>query len=106
MQISDHPIHIGSVSTGGLGGEANRNLLDFLTVDVDHLGAAVVSWADDNNSRNDTRNKAARQISGNSVYKGQTIGLQQTWPIRDHAVSDPPGDVRNSDGLPTLPGLP
>jgi hypothetical protein len=101
VQISDHPIHIGSVSTGGLGGEANRNLLDFLTVDVDHLGAAVVAWADDNNSRNDTRNKAARQISGNSVYKGQTIGLQQSWPIRDHAVSDPAGDVRNSDGLPT-----
>jgi hypothetical protein len=101
VQISDHPIHIGSVSTGGLGGNANRNLLDFLTVDVDHLGAANVSWADDNNSRNDTRNKFARQISGNSVYKNQTIGLQQTWPIRDHAVSDPAGDVYNADGLPT-----
>jgi hypothetical protein len=101
VQISDHPIHIGSVSTGGLGGEANRNLLDFLTVDVDHLGAANVSWADDNNSRNDTRNKFARQISGNSVYKNQTIGLQQTWPIRDHAVSDPAGDVFNAVGLPT-----
>jgi hypothetical protein len=101
VQISDHPIHIGSVSTGGLGGEANRNLLDFLTVDVDHLGAANVAWADDNNSRNDTRNKFARQISGNSVYKNQTIGLLQTWPIRDHSVSDPPGDVFNADGLPT-----
>jgi hypothetical protein len=100
VQISDHPIHIGSVSTGGLGGEANRSLLDFLTVDVDHLGAANVSWADDNNSRNDTRNKFARQISGNSVYKGQTIGLIQTWPIRDHAVADRAGDVYNANGLP------
>jgi hypothetical protein len=101
VQITDHPIHIGSVSTGGLGGEADRSLLDFLTVDVDHLGAANVAWADDNNSRSDTRNKFARQISGNSVYKGVTIGLQQSWPIRDHAVSDPAGDVRNADGLPT-----
>jgi len=101
VQISDHPIHVGSVSTGGLGGEADRSLLDFLTVDVDHLGAANVAWADDNNSRSDTRNKFARQISGNSVYKGMTIGLQQSWPIRDHAVSDPAGDVRNADGLPT-----
>jgi hypothetical protein len=100
VQISDHPIHTGSVSTGGLGGEADRSLLDFLTVDVDHLGAANVAWADDNNSRRDTRNKFARQISGNSVYKGQTIGLIQTWPIRDHAVSDPLGDVRSAEGVP------
>jgi hypothetical protein len=106
VQITDHPIHIGSVSTGGLGGEADRSLLDFLTVDVDHLGAANVAWADDNNSRSDTRNKFARQISGNSVYKGQTIGLLQTWPIRDHAVSDPAGDVRNADGLPTAIACP
>jgi hypothetical protein len=102
VQISDHPIHTGSVSTGGLGGGADRSLLDFLTVDVDHLGAANVAWADDNNSRRDTRNKFARQISGNSVYKNQTIGLQQTWPIRDHAVSDPGGDVRNAAGLTTV----
>jgi BNR/Asp-box repeat len=101
VQITDHPIHIGSVSTGGLEGESDRSLLDFLTVDIDHLGAANVAWADDNNSRSDTRNKFARQISGNSVYKNQTIGLQQSWPIRDHAVSDPAGDVRNADGLPT-----
>jgi hypothetical protein len=99
VQISDHPIHTGSVSTGGLGGEADRSLLDFLTVDVDHLGAANVAWADDNNSRRDTRNKFARQISGNSVYKGQTINLIQTWPIKDHAVSDPPGDVRDAAGV-------
>ena len=107
VQISDHPIHIGSVSTGGLGGEADRSLLDFLTVDVDHLGAAWVAWADDNNSRSDTRNKFARQISGNSVYKNQTLsGIQQTWPIRDHAVSDPAGDVKNADGLPTATACP
>jgi hypothetical protein len=103
VQITDHPIHIGSVSTGGLGGSSDRSLLDFLTVDVDHLGAANVAWADDNNSRSDTRNKFARQISGNSVYKNQTIGLIQTWPIRDHAVTDPAGDVRNAEGLPTAP---
>src|SRR3954470_10744399 len=100
VQISDHPIHVGSVSTGGLEGEADRSLLDFLTVDLDHLGAANVAWADDNNSRSDTRNKFARQISGNSVYKNQAINLSQTWPIRDHAVADPLGDVRNADGLP------
>jgi hypothetical protein len=106
VQISDHPIHTGSVSTGGLGGEADRSLLDFLTVDVDHLGAANVAWADDNNSRRDTRNKFARQISGNSVYKGQTINLIQTWPIRDHTVLDPAGDVRTADGTPTAVACP
>src|SRR4051794_32377244 len=106
VQITDHPIHIGSVSTGGLGGEADRSLLDFLTVDVDHLGAANVAWADDNNSRSDTRNKFARQIAGNSVYKNEPVNLMQTWPIRDHAVADPAGDVRNADGLPTAVACP
>jgi hypothetical protein len=42
-----------------------------------------------NNSRRDTRNKFARQISGNSVYKNQTINLIQSWAIRDHAVTGP-----------------
>jgi hypothetical protein len=100
VQISDHPVHIGQVCTAGLlcllGGD--RQLLDFLTVDVDHLGAAVVSWTDTNDSFEDRRVKVSRQVSGNSVFKNQTIGLQSSWPIRDHAVSDSAGDVFNEDG--------
>ena len=107
VQISDHPNHVGAICNSGLGCPANsRNLLDFFTVDVDHLGAANVIWADDNNSRHDAFNKFSRQISGNSVFKSTPIGLTNLWPVIDHKVTDPPGDVQNADGLPTATACP
>src|SRR5207247_724489 len=85
VQITDHPNHIGQICTAGLGCsllEGDRDLLDFFTVDVDHLGAANVIWADDNiTSRGDTRNKFSRQLSGSSVFRNQNISLQSSWPI-------------------------
>ena len=72
MQISERPNHYGQICTSGLNCDlltgGNRNLADFFTVDVDHLGAATVSWTEDNNGRNDTRVVNGRQISGNSVF--------------------------------------
>ena len=101
VQISDHPNHLGQICTAGLacatGG--NRNLSDFISVDVDHLGAANAVWTDDNNSNSQGRIKFSRQIAGNSVFKKTTINLQSSWPIHDHAVSDPLGDVTNIEGL-------
>lgn len=44
---SDHVIHFGTVSTGGLGGGANRNLADFFQVALDPLHRANISFADD-----------------------------------------------------------
>lgn len=103
IQISDRPNHIGPICTGGLGCEdngGNRNLLDFFTVDVDHLGGANVVWADDNNNLNFTRNLFSRQLSGASVYKGETIGLQSSWPTKDHSATDRGGDVYDALGAP------
>jgi hypothetical protein len=109
VQISERPNHYGQICTSGLNCDllagGNRNLSDFFTVDVDHLGAAIVSWTEDNNGRNDTRVVNGRQISGNSVFKNTSISLQQSWPIYDHAVHDQPGDVFNADGAPA-PGCP
>jgi hypothetical protein len=45
--ISDHIIHSGTVSTGGLFGNANRNLADFFQVSLDTQHRANVSFADD-----------------------------------------------------------
>ncbi len=44
---SDHVIHSGTVSTGGLGGGANRNLADFFQVALDPQHRANISFADD-----------------------------------------------------------
>lgn len=108
VQISDHPNHLGGICTAGLACSGDRDLLDFFTVDIDHLGAAHVIWADDNQARDtDTRNKFSRQLSGPSVFKNVNISLQNEWPIRDHSVTDVAGDTYNSDGFAngSCPGM-
>jgi hypothetical protein len=101
VQITDHPNHIGQVCTAGLACSGDRDLLDFLTVDLDHLGAANAIWSDDNTTRTtDTRNKYAHQLSGASVYKNTSINLWKTWPITDHSVTDPSGDTTTAIGTP------
>src|SRR5436305_3699944 len=108
VQISDHPNHLGGMCTAGLSCSGDRDLLDFFTVDIDHLGAANVVWADDNTTRgSDTRNKFSRQLSGPSVFKNQTISMMNSWPIKDHSVSDVPGDTYDELGVayPACPGM-
>jgi hypothetical protein len=108
VQISDHPNHLGGVCTAGLACSGDRDLLDFFTIDIDHLGAANVVWADDNSSRgSDTRNKFSRQLAGPSLFKNQTIALMNTWPVRDHAATDRAGDTFDVPGLPKpiCPGM-
>src|SRR5919202_1818117 len=108
VQISDHPNPLGGICTAGLACSGDRDLLDFFTVDVDHLGAANVVWADDNTSRgSDTRNKFSRQLSGVSVFKNQTINLMNAWPIKDHSVTDVKGDTFDETGVanPACPGM-
>ena len=108
VQISDHPNHLGGICTAGLSCSGDRDLLDFFTVDIDHLGAANVVWADDNTSRgSDTRNKFSRQLSGVSVFKNQTINLMNSWPIKDHSVTDRPGDTYDEIGVanPACPAM-
>src|SRR5437588_4881985 len=100
VQISDHPNHLGGICTAGLSCSGDRDLLDFFTVDIDHLGAANVVWADDNTTRgSDTRNKFSRQLSGVSVFKNQTINLMNTWPVKDHSVTDLAGDTFDELGV-------
>src|SRR5919201_2139197 len=99
VQVSTEPNHMGGLCTGGLSCSGDRDLLDFFTVDVDHLGAAHIVYSDDHQRRNtDTRDKLTRQIAGNSIFKDQNIPLQSSWPIRDHAVSDRSGDVFDGNG--------
>src|SRR3954453_2397235 len=101
VQVTDHPNHIGQVCTAGTACSGDRDLLDFFTVDLDHLGAANIIWSDDNTTRTtDTRNKFTRHLSGASVYKSTNISLQSSWPITDHAVTDVKGDTTTAAGLP------
>lgn len=66
VQASDHFIHATNVSEFGLGGAANRNLLDFFQVDMDPTGAAVIAFGDDHNDF-DGQTYVTRQVSGPSL---------------------------------------
>jgi hypothetical protein len=105
VQISPHPIHQGGICTQGIAcqssGEQNRDLLDFFTVDVDHTGAAYVTWADDNNSTHYTRQFFSRQLAGSSIFDGQQIAAKGSWPTTDHsATTTPTNQVTDAAGIP------
>lgn len=61
-QVSDHVIHNGSISTGGLTGTSDRSLLDFFEVGIGPDGKANVAWAD--NGTGPLGIQFARQTSG------------------------------------------
>ncbi len=66
---SDHYIHSGNISEGGLvvsGPSPNRNLLDYFEIAFDPTGAAVISYTDDHNDFNGDC-YATRQIRGPSI---------------------------------------
>ena len=104
VQVSAQPNHLGQICTAGLACDGDRDLLDFFTVAVDHLGAAHIAYSDDHVARNsDTRDRMTRQLSGSSIFKNQSINLLSAWPVKDHRVVDPSGDVFNTAGLPAGP---
>jgi hypothetical protein len=51
-QASDHIIHTGTVSTGGLGGSADRSLADFFQVALDPQHRANIAYADNHDPSN------------------------------------------------------
>jgi hypothetical protein len=59
----EHYIHASNISTGGLTGTANRNLIDYFQVSFDPQGAAVVAYTDDHNDF-DGHTYVSRQITG------------------------------------------
>ena len=70
----EHFIHGSNISTGGLTGTANRNLIDYFQISFDPQGAAVVAYTDDHNDY-DGHTYVARQLTGLSI-KGTALGTQ------------------------------
>ena len=83
---SDHVIHGSNISTGGLLGASNRNLLDYFQVSIDPTGAAVIGYTDDHNDF-DGHTFVTRQIGGPS-FKGGTVPSPGATP----APTPPAGD--------------
>lgn len=80
-QISDHVIHRGTVSTGGLGGGANRSLGDYFQVAFDPQHRANVAFSDDSKvssvagSGTDPNSPQTRRlIRANFTHQLQPVG--------------------------------
>lgn len=65
----EHFIHASNISTGGLTGTANRNLIDYFQVSFDPQGAAVIAYTDDHNDF-DGHTYVSRQMTGPSIKGG------------------------------------
>jgi hypothetical protein len=91
--ISDHVIHGSNISTGGLTGTDNRNLLDYFQVALDPQGAAVLAYTDDHNDYYGNV-YVTRQLDGTSLYAnangtGQVIsGIVTPPPPPDPTVPE------------------
>ncbi len=87
----EHVIHGSNISTGGLTGTANRNLIDYFQISFDPQGAAVVAYTDDHNDY-DGHTYMARQISGPSINGGalpaQVEGTELRLPAATAAVEE------------------
>ncbi len=103
-KVSDHVVKYGDISTGGLGGAADRSLGDYLQVKTGLAGEAVLSYVDDTsgNRNNDISQgsgqdppeasgptMSVRQIAGPSLYADK--GSVGTGTAAVGAVSDPVG---------------
>ncbi|MFN2537165.1 MAG: hypothetical protein ABR549_03305 [Mycobacteriales bacterium] len=116
VKVTDHHVKYSGISTGGLGGSADRSLGDFLQVKTGLSGEALISYVDDTsgNRNNDicqgcgqTPAEAAgptmlaRQVAGPSLYAGKgTVG--NGMPAAGFAT-DPVGEGY-PDAYLSLPG--
>jgi len=107
--VSQHPSHNGGICTMGIGCTAggDRSLADFLQVDINSAGAAVVSWADTSNNGSNGDNQgalimAATQNRGSTLYgtglSGSSVVCRGVSPMP--CQTDPAGDAKlEADGL-------
>jgi hypothetical protein len=103
-QISDHIIHRGTISTGGLGGGADRSLADYFQIAFDPLHRANVAFSDDskvsslgpNYGEDDPRTR--RLIRANFTHQLDAPLVQTAGTC---AVGAPPGsrDVGHGQDL-------
>src|SRR5207249_3276824 len=113
---SDHVIHRGTVSTGGLGGGADRSLADLFQVSLDPQHRANMAFSDDHKvhslcyqlgggqcgaddprTTRLTRANFTRQLQANpTIVRGGSCATQSQFEQGEQ--EDGEGETQNSDG--------
>lgn len=107
--VSDHVIHRGTVSVGGLGGSANRNLGDYFQVALDPKHRANVAFSDDHKVNplgpdNGPDNPTTRRLirvnftHAMSAPKVATSGTCAGAGLRPPEDDEDQGEGRDDDG--------
>jgi hypothetical protein len=87
-QATDHPNHMGSISTGGLTGSSDRSLADFFQIAIDPTNHLInLAFADNHAGASVTYFTRQRQATG-GIVGGQCTGH----------VADGQGDIRGKKG--------
>jgi len=115
-QASDHVIHRGTVSTGGLGGGADRSLADLFQVSLDPQHRANMAFSDDHKvhplcgqlgskqcgdddpqTTRLTRANFTRQLAANaSIVNAGSCAVQSQFESGEREAGE--GETQNSDG--------
>ena len=91
---SDHVIHAGTVSTGGLGGGANRSLADFFQVALDPQHRANIAFADDHV----LSPQCATRTPGHCTNPDDAQGYRTGQPYFTYQLAANPNIVTNTSG--------
>ena len=76
-------VHVGTISTGGLGGGADRDLGDFFTCDIDDTGRFITAYGLDGDNGPNNRGSVvmfARQIDG--PYLMENVGPEVNYTLK------------------------
>ncbi len=107
---SDHIIHLGTVSTGGLGGNADRNLADFFQVALDPLHRANIAFADDHIPSPECASQSPMHCAANdpqtfrtgqpyfTYQKTASSGIITTGSCANQPPPPPPGAMKITGG--------
>ena len=106
-QASDHAIHAANISLKGLpltGPSPNRNLLDYMQINFDPAGAAIIGFTDDHNDF-DGNTYVTRQLSGPSI-KGNKLRVAAEGAALPAQPFAAPGTLGTNGGLSPQPMQP
>jgi hypothetical protein len=98
-QISDHVIHRGTISTGGLGGGADRSLADLFQIAFDPLDFANVAFSDDHKvspvgPNNGADNPTTRRLI-RANFTHQLMATAGSAVLTGTCAGPPPPEVGN-----------
>ena len=102
---SDHIIHAGTVSTGGLGGGANRNLADFFQVALDPQHRANISFADDHIASPECTSQSPGHCADNDPQSYRTGQPYFTYQLKANPNIVPAASGQCSTTPPAPPGF-